>query len=633
MPRAEMHGQSNEASSRTDRGDGSSDAERGFASPGHIVQFYESEHFLATTVAEFLATGLAAGQPVVVIATAPHRTALAGVLRSRGLDMDHTRRTGQLIALDARETLDRIMVGAIPDRARFRHVVGKTIERSRRRGRHAVVRLYGEMVDLLWSEGNIDGAIRLEELWNELADTYAFSLLCAYAMGHFYKETHGPGFGRICREHARVLPTERYLEISEHDRLLEVSRLQQRARALETEVEHRKELERRLREALAEQRRTEELLREREQELQDFLENAVEGIHWVGPDGTILWANRAELELLGYAREEYIGQPIRAFHVDPSAADEILARLARNETLRDHEAQLRCKDGSIKHVLINANVLWRAGRFIHTRCFTRDITDLKAAAAERERSLARERAARAEAEAANRAKSDFLAVMSHELRTPLNAIAGHVELIEMGVHGPVTDAQRQALARVQRSQRHLLSLITNVLNLARLEAGRMEYVLGPIPLRPLLADIGAMMEPLVWANRLTYKMRLPPDAESLALCGDQERVQQILLNLLTNAIKFTAPGGRITVEAGLSLERPAMICVHVRDTGIGIPAAKLESIFEPFVQLGARRPGEQDGVGLGLAISRDLARGMRGDLTVASTVGEGTTFTLSLPRA
>jgi PAS domain S-box-containing protein len=418
---------------------------------------------------------------------------------------------------------------------------------------------------------------------------------------------------------------------------MEVSVLQQRARALEAEIEHRRELEQRLRSALAERQRAEEVARQSEQDLRDFLQNAVEAIHLVGPDGIIIWANQAELDLLGYSREEYVGRHIAEFHVDGQVIEDMLARLTRNETLREFEARLRHKDGSIRHVLVNSNVHWRDGKFIHTRCFTRDVTELKQAAEERESLLAREQAARADAEAANRAKSEFLAVMSHELRTPLNAIGGHTQLIEMGVHGPVTAAQRDALARIQRSQRHLLSLINDVLNLARIETGRVEYALEDFLLAPMLDDVASMVEPLLAANRLTCETAAGAagdDGSAIAVRADRERVQQILLNLLTNAIKFTPAGGRITLEAAPCPDASAMACVHVRDTGVGIPTDKLERVFEPFVQLGTRPAAvAQEGVGLGLAISRDLARAMGGDLTATSMVGVGTTFTLRLPRA
>jgi signal transduction histidine kinase/CheY-like chemotaxis protein len=254
----------------------------------------------------------------------------------------------------------------------------------------------------------------------------------------------------------------------------------------------------------------------------------------------------------------------------------------------------------------------------------------EAEAARGEAEVARKLAdeARQAAEAANRAKSDFLAVMSHELRTPLNAIGGYVELIEMGIHGPVSAAQRSALERVARSQRHLLGLINDVLNLARIETGRVEYAIGPVELRPLVHELVGMIEPQLAEKRLRYDARIQGD--SIVLLGDREKVVQILLNLLSNAIKFTPEGGRIELAA-VADDAAHQVRITVSDTGIGIPKDKLEAIFEPFVQVRADRARTRDGAGLGLSISRDLARGMHGDLQVESVENRGSTFSLTLP--
>jgi signal transduction histidine kinase len=238
--------------------------------------------------------------------------------------------------------------------------------------------------------------------------------------------------------------------------------------------------------------------------------------------------------------------------------------------------------------------------------------------------------ARAEAEAANRAKSQFLATMSHELRTPLNAIAGYVQLMELGIHGPLTDAQREALGRIARSQRHLLRLINDVLNLARIEAGRVEYAVEDVPLAEVVAGVLPMVEPQLYAKLLTCEAHVPPD---LVARADREKLQQVLLNLLTNALKFTPPGGRIRVDAARLDEHPDTLLLSVADTGVGIPADKLQSVFEPFVQVDASHTRRNEGTGLGLAISRDLARGMGGDLRARSVEGKGSTFTLTIPRA
>jgi signal transduction histidine kinase len=251
-----------------------------------------------------------------------------------------------------------------------------------------------------------------------------------------------------------------------------------------------------------------------------------------------------------------------------------------------------------------------------------------AQALERARLHAAEAAARRAAEAANRAKSEFLATMSHELRTPLNAIGGYTELIELGIHGPITDAQRTDLLRIRRSQMHLLGLINDVLNYAKLEAGRVAYRLGPVVLADVLADLAPMIEPQLAAQRLAYDVHVPDGATARA---DDEKLRQVLLNLLSNAVKFTPPGGRVALRVTDGAADVVRVAVH--DTGVGIAEDQLVRVFEPFVQVDARLTRSQEGTGLGLAISRDLARGMGGDLTAESTVGVGSTFTLTLPRA
>ncbi len=233
---------------------------------------------------------------------------------------------------------------------------------------------------------------------------------------------------------------------------------------------------------------------------------------------------------------------------------------------------------------------------------------------------------REEAQHANRAKSDFLAVMSHELRTPLNAIGGYAQLLDIGVHGPVTDAQRDALARIARSQAHLLRLINDVLNFARIDAGQVRYTMSDVPLDETLGGLEAMIAPQLRAKRMQFVFK--PSGADATVYADSDKLQQIVINLLTNAIKFTPEGGTITVHC----ERDGQfVRIRVADDGVGMPAERLNAIFDPFVQIDRNVHQPSDGVGLGLAISRDLARGMSGDLEVESTVGEGSVFTLILP--
>ena len=246
---------------------------------------------------------------------------------------------------------------------------------------------------------------------------------------------------------------------------------------------------------------------------------------------------------------------------------------------------------------------------------------------ERERLLESERAARADAEEANRSKSRFLAVMSHELRTPLNAIAGYSDLLDLGIHGELSEAQREALRRIQKSERHLLGLIEDVLTYARVETGQLRYDLAKVDTLELVTTTEALVAPQVLARGL--RLDLSGCQQGMLVEVDRDKTQQILVNLVANAIKFTPPGGTITLACHRDGES---VRLTVSDTGIGIPDDKLTTIFEPFVQVDTRLTRTHEGVGLGLAISRDLARAMGGDLTVESRLGEGSCFTLTLRR-
>jgi signal transduction histidine kinase len=229
---------------------------------------------------------------------------------------------------------------------------------------------------------------------------------------------------------------------------------------------------------------------------------------------------------------------------------------------------------------------------------------------------------------ANRAKAQFMAVMSHELRTPLNAIGGYVELIEAGIRGPVTPLQARDLERIRRNQRLLVSVVNDILNFAKVESGHVEYHLDDLPLRDTLARLEDLVRPQLLAKILHYRM---DDCHpSVLVRADRDKLEQVLLNLLSNAIKFTPSDGTIDVGCEPGDER---IVIRVSDSGQGIPADKLDTIFEPFVQVDRTLTSIRDGVGLGLAISRALARAMGGDLVVRSKLGVGSAFSLELPRA
>ena len=234
----------------------------------------------------------------------------------------------------------------------------------------------------------------------------------------------------------------------------------------------------------------------------------------------------------------------------------------------------------------------------------------------------------AAADSANRSKAEFLAVMSHELRTPLNSIGGYVDLLEMELHGPLTETQRADLARVRRSQQHLLAIITDILNFTRLEATEVQFDIIEVPLRALVGDLDGVVESLARTKSLSYDCDTP--SGGIFVRTDPDKLRQILINLLSNAVKFTPPGGKIRVYTTIAANH---VAIHVQDTGSGIPVDKQQAIFEPFVQLDRALTRTTEGTGLGLAISRGLARGMGADISVRSEPGKGSTFTLTVPTA
>jgi signal transduction histidine kinase len=244
-----------------------------------------------------------------------------------------------------------------------------------------------------------------------------------------------------------------------------------------------------------------------------------------------------------------------------------------------------------------------------------------------DRLITHERAARRAAAAASQAKAQFLAIMSHELRTPLNAIAGYVQLLEMGIRGPINEQQRADLERIGRSQQYLTRLVCDVLDFARMEVGQLTVAIDDVSLADALDAADAFIAPQARANGIIYEYRRP--ARSLTVRGDRERLEQVVLNLLSNAVKFTPAGGRVTLDCTM---RATTVIVRVRDTGRGIPTELHGQIFEPFTQVDQSYTRAVGGAGLGLAISRELSRAMGADLTVESAPGRGSTFAVRLER-
>ncbi|HEX2778087.1 MAG TPA: ATP-binding protein [Gemmatimonadaceae bacterium] len=357
--------------------------------------------------------------------------------------------------------------------------------------------------------------------------------------------------------------------------------------------------------------------------LRQIVERLADGIVIVGEDGKIRFANPAAEALFGRKARELVGQDF-GHALAPGEHTEIEVVRRSGTTVVAELRLVRIDWESEPAVLVSL----------------RDVTDRREADA-RAKELAREQRARVEAEAASQAKSEFLAVMSHELRTPLNAILGYSELLDLGLAGPLTEAQRQQLRRIAASGRHLLGLVNEVLDLARVEAGRLTV---HHEVRSIASAVDAALvvaAPL--AEERGLSIRAPADTmRGILFVGDEDRARQILVNLLSNAVKFTPTGGAISVEVEVVDEPSPRARVHgaaqwvsvcVRDTGVGIASDQLDVIFAPFVQAHGGHTRDRDGSGLGLTISRRLARLMGGDITAESEPGKGSTFSLWLPAA
>ncbi len=599
----------------------------GDGTPGtldHVVQFYDDDGFLCDTVARFIGAGLAAGESVLIIATDLHRRVFTQRISANGFDVERALADGRLVLLDAGETVRSIFVGNMPDWDRVTEVLGGLLDKMSRGVPR--VRAYGEMVDLLWRDGKPAAAIRLEQMWNDLGRHHRFSLLCAYVMGNFYKETDGKLFDEVCRAHAHVIPAEAYSNLEDADaRLREVTMLQQRANALATEIQHRKAVEARLASMIADQRsRSDDM----EEGLRHFIESVTDyAMFMLDETGHVATWNEGARRIKGWNADEIIGQHFSRFYpeeeVRAGKCEYELTIAAREGRFEDEGWRIR-KDGTRfwANVIISRVVDRKTGALVGFAKVTRDLTQRRAHELER---LAR---AAAEAELAERRKQDgmrerLLGVVGHDLRSPLSAISMAASV--MLKKGTLAGGDVKMTARIARNADRMAKMISQLLDLTRARLG------GGIPIDPKPVDLGEICGEVVSDIEVaqperTFAYERHGDGKGV---WDKERMAQVVANLVGNAVQYGAPDQPITVRLD---DEGEAVCLTVHNDGPPIPADILPAIFDPFRRGkdGARERSES--LGLGLFIVHEIVRAHGGEIVVRSVEGEGTTFTVRMAR-
>ncbi|HEX4067676.1 MAG TPA: PAS domain S-box protein [Acidobacteriaceae bacterium] len=345
------------------------------ARPGHTAHFYSSDGQLVAETAQRIGATLAAGGAAVVIATPAHRQALEERLVLHGLDPAELAQQSRWIALDAAQTLAAFMMEGWPDARRFASAIGGALDTLASGVAHAgaeapPIAAFCEMVALLWEEVRTGAAIRVEELWNELAAARSFQLSCGWPLRFFSRDSDGVALERVCSEHLPVVPVHGHNAMSEQESGRDAAPWQLETKILKAET---------LEAEILPDNKTQPMLRAGEGELRDYLDEAAIGMHWLAADGTIVWANRTVLHLLGYEYDQFVGHPFAAFVDNPAAAEEMLRRIRAAENVRSCELRFRCGDGTFRWIRIDGNPWLQDGTFLHARCFVLDITEKRRA--------------------------------------------------------------------------------------------------------------------------------------------------------------------------------------------------------------------------------------------------------------
>jgi len=565
----------------------------------HFVQFYEEDDFLIDSVAVFIEAGLRADECVIVIATPAHRAALSRRLRRDGVPIVN------FIALDASDMLARFMVNGWPNEAFFRDVIGGLVTQTLQRG-HGL-RAFGEMVTLLWAEGNGKAAIRLEKLWNQLSRSHTFALFCAYPMGGFRSSANAESFLHICHEHTHVLPAESYSSKTAAERLRSISVLQQKAGSLDAEIETRKQAEVH---AHAEHSKADTAV-------------AIAGLGLWEMDlvtDALSASDRCKLHF-GLKPQETltINRVLELVHPeDRPMLESLLTQLRNGQSDYNLDCRVIGADGQLRWITAMGRCFHNGSH--HMSGVTMDITERKRSSEILEQTVA-ERTARLQ-EIIEELEG-FSYVMSHDMRSPLRAMHGYARALLDDYGTKLEPMGVSYLQRIQRASQRLDLFIRDVLAYSKIAKGEIE--LRPIPLGPLITDIlDQRPEFLQQRNCITVDHPLP------TVLAHEAYLTQCITNLVGNALKFIAPGAspRVRIWSETAGDN---VRVWVSDNGIGIHPEHCARIFQIFGRIHPERL--YDGTGIGLAIVKKAVTRMGGQAGFQSKPGHGSDFWFNLAAA
>lgn len=569
---------------------------------GHVVQFYSDDAFLLDAVSRFIGQALGAGDAAIVVATEEHRGQLDQRLRAKGLDTLAAIQQGRYIVLDADACLAKLTRGGRLDPSAFAESVVSIVDRAHAavQGKSSRVAVFGEMVALLWRQGNGEAALELERLWNKLLETRPLSLYCGYPLQDFDREEHNGLFREICAAHSGVIPDESYTSlVTDEERLLAITDFQQKAQALHKEV--------------AEKREIAGSLKRREAELADFLENAAEGVQQVGADQRIRWANRALLKLLGYTQEEYVNHSLAEFHADKKRFEEFWGKLMRGEEVYNFAADLRCKNDSIKHVLIQSNGVWDGRHFLHTRCFVRDVTEQRLLEqALREGQAELKRVVEQRTSALRRLSVRVLGLQDAERRRIARELHDSLGQYLTGLKIDLD------MLRERPGSAELWAQSEELLARCIAEVRTLSYLLHP----PMMDEAG-LSSAARWylqgfgdRSGISVNLETSDDLDRLP-----DAIEVALFRIIQEALTNVHRHSGATVADIRILRDAEQVLLEVKDNGRGMP----EEVLRRFYETGA-------GTGVGLTGMHERVRELGGNLSLESG-GTGTSLLVAIPIA